>query len=69
MAISRRTWGIVVQFTLIIVICATISGIVGGVTSKVSKWTNSAAAVQPGVNSTMTVIPQSVRRVGRMFVA
>ncbi len=69
MAISRRTWGIVVQFALIIIICAAISGIVGGVTSKVSKWTNAAAVKQPATNSTITDMPDSMRRVGRMFVA
>jgi hypothetical protein len=68
MAISRRTCSIVVQFMLIIIICAAISGIVGGVTSKVSQW-KASAVVQPAVNATIADTPTSMRMAGRMFVA
>jgi len=67
MAISRNSWTIVVKFALIIIISAVIAGVVGGVTSQVSKW--KAAEVVQGGNVTMNVTGSEVRMVGRMFVA
>lgn len=68
MAISRNSWTIIVKFALIIIISAVIAGVVGGVTSQVSKW-KAAEVVQGAGNATMKVSGSEARMVGRMFVA
>ena len=72
MAISRNDWSTIGKFALIIVICAVISGIVGGVTSSVSNW-SSKDVVQPagdtGVSLNMTVRGVRSGVVGKIFVA
>jgi hypothetical protein len=68
MAISRNSWTIIVKFALIIIISAVIAGVVGGVTSQVSKW-KAAEVVQGAGNVTMKVTGSGARMVGRMFVA
>jgi septum formation inhibitor-activating ATPase MinD len=69
MAVSRNgcSWAVVLKFTLIIIISACIAGIVGGVTSQVSKFKAASVVLKPAnttVNGTMRV----VGRIGRVWV-
>jgi hypothetical protein len=68
MAVSRNgcSWAVVLKFTLII-ISACIAGIVGEVTSQVSKFKAASVVLKPAnttVNGTMRV----VGRIGRVWV-
>jgi membrane associated rhomboid family serine protease len=63
------------RFVLIIVICAVISGVVGGVTSQLNKFKDSKVVTPPSqVNSTLSLnstsnSTSSARMVGRMFIS
>ncbi len=72
MAMSLKTRTTIIQFILIIVISATIAGVVGGVTSRISKW-KAEEVVQVPENSTSSLVMSSRemerRMVGKIFVA
>lgn len=65
MAISKNC-SIVIQFTMIIVLSACLAGIVGGVTSQISKF-KSAAVVRNESNT--SGVAEGVRMVARCWVA
>ena len=75
MAVSRKTWSIIAQFVLIIIIGATISGIVGGVTNKVQKATgaevvfgnSTGSGSGMGRNKTVSGCRRSVMRMVGVF--
>jgi hypothetical protein len=67
MAISQNTKATVIKFVLIIIISACIAGIVGGVTSRVSKF-KAATVVQTPTNWTGNETVKGVRMVGKVWV-
>jgi hypothetical protein len=67
MAIWQNTKATVIKFVLIIVISACIAGIVGGVTSQVSKF-KAATVVQTPTNWTGNGTVKGVRMVRRMWI-
>jgi hypothetical protein len=67
---TQKTWAVLTQFALIIVICAAISGIVGGVTSKVASLSSKKTIQQAIQNETapgnLTMV---MRTVGVRWIA
>ncbi len=67
MAPSANTRATIVKFTLIIIISASIAGIVGGVTSGVAKLKVAQVIQTPG-NSTVNGTMMGVRMLERVWV-
>jgi hypothetical protein len=69
MAVSRNgcSWAVVLKFALIVIISACIAGIVGGVTSQVSKF-KAASVVHTPVNTAANRTMTGVRMVERVWV-
>jgi hypothetical protein len=71
MALSLKSRTTIIQFILIIVIGAAISGTVGGVTSQINKWKNEEevqAKMNDTLNASLTLMPRG-SMVARVFVA
>jgi hypothetical protein len=68
MAISQNTKATIIKFALIVIISACIAGIVGGVTSQVSKF-KAATVVQTPTKWMGNGTVKGARVVGKVWVA